>query len=128
MVDRPWTAVAAAADDREYLALISYLPLKRFRTVPRFLRYSGAIAEQLERTRGLVGFAFRGKIIAREFYTLSVWDDEQALMDFVRAEPHLGTMGALRPHMAETKFVRWRVKGPRVPPSWEDALRALRSE
>ncbi len=56
-----------------------------------------------------------------------MWDDERALMDFVQAEPHLGAMRALRPHMAETKFVRWTVKGPQVPPSWEDAVRALRS-
>lgn len=127
MVDRPWTAVAAPAGTREYLALISYLPLKRFRTIPRFLRYSGVVAKQLEGTRGLVGFSFRAKLVTREFYTLSVWEDEQALMDFVGTQPHLGTMGALRPHMTETKFVRWALKGSLVPPSWEDALRALRT-
>lgn len=127
MVDRPWTPVEAPATDRTYLALVSYLPLKRFRTVPRFLRSAGAIAEQLERSPGLVGFAFRAKILARKFYTLSVWDDEGALMAFVGAEPHRGAMRGLRTHMGTTKFVRWKVGGAGVPPSWEDALDVLRS-
>jgi len=127
MVDRPWTVVASPAREREYLALVSFLPLKRFRTIPRFLRYSGAVSKQLEGTRGLVGFSFRAKILAREFYTLSVWEDERALDDFVRAEPHRRTMGAMRRHMAETKFVRWTVTGSQVPPSWRKAIEMLRS-
>ena len=127
MVDRPWTSVGGADRDREYLAIVSYLPLKRFRMVLRFLRHAGAISRQLEGTRGLVGFTFRAKILARKFYTLSVWEDERALMEFVHARPHLETMPALSPHMAETKFVRWRVKGSDVPPSWDRAMAVLRS-
>src|SRR5437879_2471549 len=34
-----------------------------------------------------------------------------------------GTMGAMRRHMAETKFVRWTVKGSQVPPSWRTSDR-----
>jgi len=127
MVDHPWTVVAPPVGDREYLALITHLPLKRFRMITRFLRFSGAISRQLEGTHGLLGFSFRAKILARDFYTLSVWEDEQALDDFVRAEPHRGTMGTMRPHMAETKFVRWTLKGSEVPPSWREAIEVLRT-
>jgi heme-degrading monooxygenase HmoA len=127
MVDRPWTTVAPP-EDREYLALVSYLPSKRFRTIPRFLSLAGAVAKQLEGTRGLVGFAFRAKILSRKFYTLSVWDDERALEEFVRREPHRGTMRTLGPHVAETKFARWTVRGPEVPPTWDKAMEVLRSQ
>ena len=127
MVDRPWTVVAPPVGDREYLALITHLPLKRFRMITRFLRISGAISRQLEATHGLMGFSFRAKILARDFYTLSAWEDEQALDDFVRAEPHRGAMGTMRPHMAETKFVRWTLKGSEVPPSWREAIEVLRT-
>jgi len=125
MVDRPWTVIVRPSPDREYLGLVSYLPLRRFRMVPRFMRYAGPIAKQLDATQGLIGFSFRAKILAREFYTLSVWEDERALMDFVGAEPHQGTMGALRHQMAETKFVRWTMRGADFPPLWEDGLRRL---
>ncbi|TLZ55719.1 MAG: DUF3291 domain-containing protein [Methanobacteriota archaeon] len=107
--------------------MISFLPLKRFRKTPSFLRYSGAISRQLEGTHGLIGFTFRAKIFARKFYTLSVWEDEQALIEFVRARPHVDTMSALSPHMAEPKFVRWTVKGSEVPPTWDRAMAVLRS-
>ena len=127
MVDHPWTVVAPPVGDREYLALITHLPLKRFRMITRFLRFSGAISRQLEATHGLMGFSFRAKILARDFYTLSAWEDEEALDDFLRAEPHRGTMGTMRPHMAETKFVRWTLKGSEVPPSWREAIEVLRT-
>jgi hypothetical protein len=32
-------------------------------------------------------------------------------------------MAALTPHMGETKFVRWMVKGSQLPLGWDDALR-----
>jgi hypothetical protein len=32
------------------------------------------------------------------------------------------SMAALAPHMGETKFVRWRVKGSQLPLRWDDAL------
>jgi len=101
--------------------------LRRFRTTPRFLRHAGAISRQLEGTRGLLGFTFRAKILSRKFYTLSVWEDEQALEDFIRSKPHVDTMPVMRPHMAEPKFVRWSVKGSEIPPSWDRAMAVLRA-
>lgn len=35
-------------------------------------------------------------------------------------------MIALAPHMGETKFARWTVKGSELPLSWDDALRRLK--
>ena len=125
MVTSPWRSIAAPAD-REYLALISFLPLRRYRTIPSFLRRSGAIGRQLEESPGLVGFSLRAKPLSKGFYTLSVWEDEKSLMEFVRRGVHRETMRALGPRMGETRFVRWTVRGPEVPPAWEEALRRLR--
>jgi hypothetical protein len=36
-------------------------------------------------------------------------------------------MAALAPHMDETKFVRWMVKGSQLPLRWYDALRRFSS-
>jgi quinol monooxygenase YgiN len=125
MVDTPWRSFAKAGD-REYLALISFLPLRRYRTLPAFFRFVRAIGKQLEASPGLVGFSLRAKFLSRRFYTFSVWEDEGALMAFVGKTPHLETMRALGPHLGGTKFVRWSLRGPGVPPSWEEALRRLR--
>ena len=124
MADRPWESIAPAGD-REYLALASFLPLKRYRKIPAFLRLARQVVTQLRRSGGLIGFSFRVKFLSRRFYTLSVWEDERALMDFVAGNPHVGTMQTLGPHMGPTRFVQWTVRGPGVPPSWREALRRL---
>jgi hypothetical protein len=43
----PWQSFRQADPGREYLALLTYLPLKRFRTLPRFVWYSRQIIRQL---------------------------------------------------------------------------------
>ncbi len=82
-----WTAVAQPEPEREYLALVSYLPLRGIRKLPAFLRYSQEVRQQLARSRGLIGFSLRASagFLRRRFWTLSVWEDERALSDFVKS-------------------------------------------
>jgi hypothetical protein len=49
--------------------------------------------------------------------------DEAALRTVVQHTPHVRLMAALAPHMDETKFVLWTVKGSQLPMRWDDALR-----
>lgn len=123
IVDRPWVATAAPDPNREYLALLSYLPLKSYRKTFDLFRRAQAVAAQLANTPGLIGFTFRAKILGHRFWTLSVWEDERALMAFVGERPHVGTMDALRPHMGDVGFFRWKVRGTEVPLTWDDAMR-----
>jgi len=127
MADRPWESIAPAGD-REYFALASFLPLKRYRKIPAFLRLAEQVVTQLRTSGGLIGFSFRVKFLSRTFYTLSVWEGERALMDFVAGNPHVGTMQTLGPHMGPTRFVQWTVRGPGIPPSWREALRHLEEQ
>src|SRR5256886_10823783 len=112
MVDLPWQSVHAANHQRQYLALLSYLPLKGYRKMWMFSRHVRAIRRQLARTPGLIGYSLRAKLFRHRFWTLSVWEDNAALTAFVRNEPHRMTMGALGPHMDATAFVRWDVMAP----------------
>lgn len=123
MVDTPWQPFLTPDRGREYLALLSYLPLKGFRKTLALQRQSSRVGRQLAGTRGLVGYSFRAKLSSHRFWTLSIWEDEQALMTFVRQDPHRSTMGLLQPYMGETAFTRWTIRGSDVPPSWDDAIR-----
>lgn len=125
MLSSPWLAISQPDTDGEYLVLASYLPLERFTTIPRFLRYTRSIRDQLTRTGGLVGYSLRASFSTKEFWTVSAWTDEQALAAFVRADPHGAIMAALADRMGETRFARWRMTGGRLPPNWDDALRRL---
>jgi hypothetical protein len=127
IVQTPWKSVGRPTASAEYLALLSYLPLKGYRKLLDLMRRSGAVSDQLARTPGLIGFTFRAKLLRHRFWTLSAWEDEQALMAFVRKAPHVDAMTVLQPHMGETAFVRWTVKGDALPLRWEDALTRMPS-
>jgi heme-degrading monooxygenase HmoA len=121
----PWRTRSQARPDEEYLVMASRLPLRSFRTIPRFLWLTASVARQLEHADGLVGYSLLAKPFRRTFWTLSAWQSRQALDAFVRAMPHLGVMRTLRPHMAPTRFTFWTVPGSALPISWDEAVGRL---
>ncbi len=123
-----WRSFTLADDDREYLSLLSYLPLKSYRAVPKFLKYTKATERQLSQSKGLVGYALQAEILSLRFWTLSVWEDEKSLMEFVIKRPHGEIMADLAPHMGETKFVRWMIKGEALPLDWNEAKKRMSEE
>ena len=128
-MDSPWTTLADTEPNREYLALLSHLPLNRYRAIPAFLRFTFQIQKQLRNTPGILGYSLRAKPMSRQFWTLSAWDGETALMDFVSKVPHEEAMKALLPNMGPTKFTRWKVAGSALPLKWEEAMqRSQRGE
>src|SRR2546426_9873644 len=106
MVDTPWRSLIPQDRGREYLALLSYHQLNGFRKMMILQRQSGKVRAQLALTPGLVGYSFRANLMSHRFWTLSIWEDERALMAFVGREPHRTPMGILQPYMAETVFTR----------------------
>jgi hypothetical protein len=122
MAQLPWKAFSRANPDRDYVALVTYLPLRTLWALPHFLYYTRRIREQLESARGLIGYSLVAHIVAKRFWTLSVWENEVALMEFVHKRPHNESMVALRRFMGGTAFSRWTVKGSAVPPSWAEAM------
>ena len=119
----PWTVVAPAEPSREYLVLLSYLPLRKYSKIPAFIQYSLQVQQQMRKSPGAIGYAMRARILSRNFWTLSVWEDDQALMEFVRAAPHREAMKSIAPYMGATKFTRWKLQGSAVPPTWDDAMK-----
>ena len=121
----PWRAKAPVSPGQEYLAMATFLPLRSYRTIPRFLGLTSSVVRQLERTAGLVGYSLLAQPARKRFWTLSVWTDRRALNAFVRQMPHLGVMGDLRPHMGPTRFTAWTVLGSALPISWNEATERL---
>jgi quinol monooxygenase YgiN len=122
-VDTPWKALKGVENGREYVALLSYLPLRSYAKIPAFLRFTLQIQRQMRETPGAVGYALRAKILSRDFWTLSVWEDDHALMDFVGKVPHAEAMKSMAPHMGATRFTRWKLQSSAIPPSWDEAMR-----
>jgi hypothetical protein len=117
----PWKSLRPSDPGREYLALLSYLPLKHFRTVPRLVWYVFRIVRQLRGARGLIAYSLEAKPLRLQFWTLSAWEGEDALQEFVGQLAHRASMQALTPDMGATDFLRWRVRGSELPLTWEMA-------
>jgi hypothetical protein len=98
----PWRSFGCPDPNGDFVALLSYLPLKSFWRVPSFFIYSAKVAKQLVSAQGLLGFSFLARPLSKQFWTLSVWKDEPALQAFVKDPPHLCLMAALTPYMSET--------------------------
>ena len=122
----PWKSFAPPENDREYSALLTYLPLKRWRAIPKFMRYTSQIRRQLANSEGLIGYALDANVLSRDFWTLSVWEDEASLRRFVQQNPHEKVMMDLLPHMGQTAFFPFKVDASFIPPDWEDTKRRMR--
>lgn len=125
MPDVPWSGAAELQPGRDYVAMASHLPLRSITSTLVFFRAVLAVRKQLSSTEGLVGYTLRAKPLARDHWTLSVWDDRAALQQFMRTSPHVGVMGSLKPHMGPTKFLQWEITTTDGRPSWTEALRRL---
>lgn len=117
----PWTSLGEVDAAHDYVAMASRLPLARYRDIPLFLRASLDIRRQLLRAHGLVGFALDAHVWRRTFWTLSVWQEEDSLGAFARADPHERHVKRIRPHMNRSTFVTWPVSGAQLPLSWPQA-------
>lgn len=117
-----WIARRRPKPAREYIVLLTYLPLKRYRMLFRFTAYLARIRRQLKGAHGLIGYSLRAQPWRLRFWTLSVWRSESALRKFAHQGAHMGAMVLLRSEMGETRFTRWSITGRDVPPDWKDAL------
>ncbi len=121
----PWRTVGAPDPNGNYVALLSYLPLKNYLRVLPFFFYTAQVMKPLAAAQGLVGYSLLAHPFSKQFWTLSASANEDALRAFVQYPPHLRIMTALAPHMGKTEFVRWTVKGSGLPLKWDDALRRI---
>ena len=118
----PWKMLRPADPGRDYVVLLSYLLLQRLRRIPWFAFQANRIVRQLQRSAGVVGYSLNSRPLRRQFWTLSAWHDEAAPQAFVHEPPHVDTMRTMIPHMDQTRFVRWTVRGADLPVRWDDAL------
>jgi quinol monooxygenase YgiN len=119
----PWRTCSSPGPNGDFVALLSYLPLKSYWRIPSFFYYTAQVAKQLASAQGLLGYSVLARPLSKRFWTLSAWKDEAALRDFVQHPPHVRIMTAIAPHMEQTRFLRWTVKGSQLPLRWDDALR-----
>ena len=123
----PWAQRQAVEPGRTYVAMASYLPLKRRRSIPGFLRDTLAIRRQLARAGGMVGYALDAELARKTFWTFSVWEDQASLDAFAASDPHRAIIRRLQPLMGPTRFEFFPVPGSGLPMTWTQMKAPVRT-
>jgi hypothetical protein len=93
--------------------------------VPRFFVKSLVAWRQVRSAPGCLGASLIAQPLRRTFYTLSAWENRDALYSFAATQPHRGIMASLRPTMRRATFTFWDVSAGQLPLAWDDAQRRL---
>lgn len=118
----PWQTSRHPDADEEVTILVSELRLAQYRTIPRFLRMTQQVRQQLAQSEGLVGYTLRTSIPRHTFWTVSAWEDRRSLYKFVGKEPHGDIMQSLRDSMETTRFDTFDAVGHNLPMKAEAAI------
>jgi len=121
----PWTIPNPAPPGTQAHAMASRLEVRSARDVPRFFLKSLVAWRQVRSAPGCVGASLIAQPLQRVFYTLSAWENRDALYAFARTQPHRGIMASLRPTMRGSTFTFWNAPAEQLPLTWDDAKRRL---
>ena len=91
-----------------------------------FGEHANAVGEHLyaEEPEGWLGAAFRNEGQLR-WWTMTVWEDEQALLDFVHSEPHAAAMEVFSDIVVGGVSTDLEVTAEDLPMSWETGMATL---
>lgn len=122
----PWNRLAPLELDREYVVLASSIPPRRRTSTWRLFRGASSVRKQLARTDGVIGFSLLARPLKKQYATLSIWEDQDALRAFSDSSPHRELVTHLSAQMNRTRFVSWTINGSDGRPTWNEALQKLR--
>ena len=122
----PWTTGSYnPTGDQELHVLTSTLPLTRYRDVPRFLRWTMQIRTQLATTDGCAGFSLDAHLLRKTFYTLSAWQDRDAMNRFVHSGRHAAMLADMAGRLGQSTFVESSTRPDGLPLDWAAAKQRL---
>jgi heme-degrading monooxygenase HmoA len=111
----PWVERQPIDPSGIYVAMASRLPLATLRAIPGFLRRTMQISRQLSGAPGPIGYVLHAQLSKRTFWTFSVWDSNESLQAFARADPHRRLTMEIRGKMKETRFEFFKLGGHELP-------------
>jgi heme-degrading monooxygenase HmoA len=90
------------------------------------------IQEELDsEPAGLVGSSLGGKVLGREYRTLTVWTSEEAMYEFVMSEAHMRAMeqvGVIADPEKLLKTGYWEIEASQLPPVWDEVIADLEAQ
>ncbi|MEM9283101.1 MAG: antibiotic biosynthesis monooxygenase [Verrucomicrobiota bacterium] len=112
-------------NERSLLAVVTYGEISRGEARQFFTELEASM-NSISENEGLVGYAVRKQFVGPKVWTISVWEDEDALRDFVRSEVHRNASrnGTIVPGSFRSTFFEVEISD--LPISWKVALSELK--
>ena len=108
-----------------YICVATRLRARGPRVLPAFLRASFQVAQTARRARGNVRTSLLGLPPLLTFFTLTVWESDEAMRAFVKTPEHREAMAHMDDWASAGEFVQFPAATPRV--GWRAARRHLRT-
>lgn len=113
-----------AAAPTSYLHIATFLPVRRWRSVPSFLMLSNRVRAQARSSPGLVAEAVSAHFPRRWFYTYTIWRDRATMRAFLNQGPHGEALQRFNDWRASgASNVEWESDDPTI--DWTGAMRRL---
>ncbi|MBD2308752.1 hypothetical protein H6G17_25105 [Chroococcidiopsis sp. FACHB-1243] len=101
---------------------VTRLKLRSWRYLPPFLRHSTASIYQAKAARGNLQVTTQRH--GRDFWRLTVWEDEAVMMDFMRSAAHRDAMPKISELSESASTVYWQQESTKLP-NWNEAEHIL---
>jgi len=124
ILKRPTITVERSPQSRSFVAIATYVPIARWRDVPKAARLSGRVEAQIKKAPGAISYSLAVNPLRRQFWTCSVWADRAFAEAFTSAEPHATAVARFAEWAGEgAAFVEWQATSPRL--EWSEAFERL---
>ncbi len=125
MPELGWKSLNSAAPDSQAFIMASYFEVRSGLDALRFLMKSLRAWRQVQHAPGALGAALIAHPLKRNFFTLSAWEDRDALYTYAKTEPHRSIMKGMRQVMQTSTFTFWTAPAAEIPISWTEAKQRI---
>jgi heme-degrading monooxygenase HmoA len=84
-----------------------------------------AVQDELKTSPGLIGYSLDFIVGGDDYRTLTVWEDEQSMVNFVASKAHATAMGNATKIGQHGEVTSWNVALKDMPPTFDDAKKEL---
>ena len=112
--------------EKDVVLSITYIEINKSSSeLSKFWEHVFSIRNKMNENPGVLGVSIRKSIFSNKAWTMSIWEDESSLENFVEGERHRTAIKEGRTTILKTKFYRSTIKYSELPISWEDAERLV---
>ncbi|HJU33993.1 MAG TPA: hypothetical protein VJ695_02615 [Nitrososphaera sp.] len=110
----------------KYTHVVTFLPLKSWRHMIPFQLMTSKVIKQAKQSHGIVDYAVKADFPKKHFWTLSIWENQYSMRQFVMADPHFLAMKKFEVWAGDgSAFAHWTSSTSSI--DWEEAMRRLRN-